>query len=168
MIPAQKQPTIPGVRLSLLISKAKSIHSKPVKKQSAVLAISEMHDFNDYALVEAVQEGVKPDLFFEVAKISQFEVEEIEDLLNITSRTIRSYQKEKKTLSPLKGELLLKLMRLFNRGEEVFGSLQAFRAWVDKPAYGLDGATPFSMLNTSEGINIVMDEVERIAYGEFA
>ena len=124
--------------------------------------------FDNYQLVEAAQQGVKPDLFFEVAKISQFEVGEIENLLNISSRTIRSYKRAKKTLSPLKGELLLKIMRLFERGKQVFGSLSAFRAWVDKPAYGLDGATPFSMLNTSEGINIVMDEVERIAYGEFA
>ena len=124
--------------------------------------------FDNYQLVEAAQRGVKPDLFFEVAKISQFEVEKIENLLNISARTVRSYKRSKKTLSPLKGELLLKIMRLFERGKKVFGSLFAFRAWVDKPAYGLDGATPFSMLNTSEGINIVMDEVERIAYGEFS
>jgi putative toxin-antitoxin system antitoxin component (TIGR02293 family) len=137
-------------------------------KQSSVVSYAN-HSFQDnYTLVEEAQAGVKADLFFEVAKISQFEIDEVEDLLNITSRTIRNYQKEKKTLSPLKGELLLKLIRLFKIGEEVFGSLPAFRAWVDKPAYGLDGVTPFSLLNTSEGINIVMDEVQRIAFGEFA
>lgn len=123
---------------------------------------------DNYKLVEAAQQGVKANLFFELAKIIQYDITVMENLLNVTSRTIRTYQKESKTLSPLKGELLLKLARLFQRGEEVFGSLAAFRAWMDKPAYGLDGAAPFSMLNTSEGINIVMDEVERIAFGEFA
>ena len=123
---------------------------------------------DNYQLVEAAQQGVKANLFFELAKVTQYDITVIENLLNITSRTIRTYQKENRTLSPLKGELLLKLARLFKRGEQVFGSLAAFRAWMEKPAYGLDGTLPFSLLNTSEGINIVKDEVERIAFGEFA
>ena len=128
-----------------------------------------VNDYQEtYQLVEEAQEGVRPELFFVLAKITQFGIEVIENLLNISARTVRNYQKEKRTLPPLKGELLLKLMRLFKRGEEVFGSLTAFGAWVAKPAYGLDGATPFSKLNTSEGVNMVMDEVERIAFGEFA
>jgi putative toxin-antitoxin system antitoxin component (TIGR02293 family) len=123
---------------------------------------------DNYQLVETAQQGVKANLFFELAKVTQYEITVMEKLLNITARTVRTYQKENRTLSPLKGELLLKLARLFQRGEHVFGSLAAFRAWMDKPAYGLDGAVPFSLLNTSEGINIVKDEVERIAFGEFA
>ena len=135
---------------------------------------SEFSDFfafepeDNYQLVEAAQQGVKASLFFELAKVTQYDIAVMENLLNITARTIRTYQKEDRTLSPLKGELLLKLARLFQKGVHVFGSLAAFRAWMEKPAYGLDGAVPFSMLNTSEGINIVKDEVERIAYGEFA
>ena len=120
-----------------------------------------------YKLVEAAQQGVKANLFFELAKVIQYDITVMENLLNVTSRTIRTYQKENKTLSPLKGELLLKLARLFNRGAQVFGSLAAFRSWMDKPAYGLDGVVPFTLLNTSEGINIVKNEVERIAFGEF-
>jgi putative toxin-antitoxin system antitoxin component (TIGR02293 family) len=134
---------------------------------------SEFSDFfafepeDNYQLVEAAQQGVSANLFFDLAKITQYDITVMENLLNITARTVRTYQKEDRTLSPLKGELLLKLARLFKRGQQVFGSLTAFRAWMEKPAYGLHGALPFSLLNTSEGINIVMDEVERIAYGEF-
>jgi putative toxin-antitoxin system antitoxin component (TIGR02293 family) len=123
---------------------------------------------DNYQLVEAARQGVKANLFFELAKVTQYDITVMENLLNITSRTIRTYQKENRTLPPLKGELLLKLARLYQRGQQVFGSLTAFRAWMEKPAYGLDRAVPFSLLNTSEGVNIVKDEVERIAYGEFA
>lgn len=119
-------------------------------------------------LVMAAVEGVNPDLFYEVVKLSQLDIKQVAELLNISTRTVKSYQKSGKTLSPLKGELLLKLLRLFIRGEQVFGTLSSFNTWAEKPAYGLDGATPFFMINTSEGVNLVMDEVERIAYGEFA
>ncbi len=140
--------------------------SKKTEKSDPFLMVNDYQE--TYQLVEKAQEGVKPQLFFVLARITQFGIEVMENLLNITARTVRNYQQEKRTLPPLKGELLLKLMRLFKRGEEVFGSLAAFRAWVAKPAYGLDGATPLSKLNTSEGVNMVMDEVERIAFGEFA
>lgn len=146
--------------------KKPTIKGRKTTKEVSFLMVNDYQE--TYQLVEKAQEGVRPELFFVLARISQFGIEVVEDLLNITSRTVRNYQKEKRTLPPLKGELLLKLMRLFKRGEEVFGSLPSFGAWVAKPAYGLDGATPFSKLNTSEGVNIVMDEVERIAYGEFA
>ncbi len=139
------------------------------KKAAKGVPFLMVNDYQEtYQLVEKAQEGVRPELFFVLARITQFGIEAIENLLNISARTVRNYQQEKRTLAPLKGELLLKLMRLFKRGEEVFGSLTAFRAWVAKPAYGLAGATPFSKLNTSEGVNMVMDEVERIAFGEFA
>ena len=125
-------------------------------------------DLDNTLLVTTAMEGVKPHLLYEAAKLSQLDTEEIAALLNISTRTIKSYQNSGKTLSPLKGELLLKLIRLFIRGEQVFGNLTAFRRWIEKPAYGLDGVAPYAMINTSEGVNLVMDEVDRIAYGEFS
>ena len=59
-------------------------------------------------------------------------------------------------------------MALFRTGETVFGSAEAFRRWMDKPAYGLGDQVPFELLHTSGGIDLVMDEVVRIAYGDLA
>ena len=58
--------------------------------------------------------------------------------------------------------------KLLTRGSHVFGSSEAFSRWLHKPAYGLDGEQPINLLVTSEGVNLVSDEVERIANGEFA
>lgn len=68
----------------------------------------------------------------------------------------------------LKRHLPLKYNQLLARGSEVFGSSESFQQWLRKPAFGLDGDIPRSLLITSEGINLVYDEVERIANGEFA
>ncbi len=64
------------------------------------------------------------------------------------------------------GELLVKLSALFQRGTEIFGSMQEFIHWLGEPAYGLDHQVPLELLYTSEGVNLVADEVERIAYGD--
>ena len=46
--------------------------------------------------------------------------------------------------------------------------MPAFRRWLDKPAYGLDHQPPLALLETSGGIDLVADEVDRIAHGDFA
>ncbi len=60
------------------------------------------------------------------------------------------------------------LKALNQKGESVFGSAHAFRRWMDKPAYGLGGQVPFVLLHTSGGIDLIMDEVTRIEYGDLA
>ena len=89
-------------------------------------------------------------------------------VLGVNERTVRTYQREASNLSPQQSEQLLKYNRLLCRGKEVFGSEEAFNRWLHKPAYGLDNDVPLEYLVTSEGINLVSDEVERIANGEFA
>jgi putative toxin-antitoxin system antitoxin component (TIGR02293 family) len=89
-------------------------------------------------------------------------------VLGVNERTVRTYQREASNLSPQQSEQLLKYNRLLRRGKEVFGSDEAFDRWLRKPAYGLDNDVPLAYLVTSEGINLVNDEVERIANGEFA
>lgn len=89
-------------------------------------------------------------------------------VLGVNERTIRNYKRSNQKLTPQQGEQLLKYKDLLERGSEVFGSQDAFDRWLYKPAFGLDGDKPFDLLVTSEGMNLVSDEVERIANGEFA
>lgn len=113
-------------------------------------------------------EGVDAEVFNQVVDEYNISDDQLAGLLNISKRTISNYIQKKRTLSPFEGELLLKYRRLNIKGKEIFGSLEAFHQWLNKPAFGLDNRIPFSLLRTSEGINLVMDEVERIAFGEFA
>ncbi len=95
-------------------------------------------------------------------------IKHVAHVLGVNERTVRTYQREASNLSPQQSEQLLKYNRLLRRGKEVFGSDEAFNRWLRKPAYGLDNDVPLECLVTSEGINLVSDEVERIANGEFA
>lgn len=107
----------------------------------------------------------------EIKKVSEtFNVSasEIARVLGVNEKTVRNYQRQEARLSPQQGEQLLKYKQLRERGTEVFGAKEAFDRWLHKPAYGLDGEMPVDLLVTSEGINLVYDEVERIANGEFA
>ena len=120
------------------------------------------------ALVQLVKRGVDADAVFLIAERSGLHKETIAHLLETSLKTLRRYQKEHKKLNAKESELILKLADLFERGEQVFGNMAEFRHWIEAPAYGLDNQVPLELLYTSEGINLVLDEVERIAHGDLA
>ena len=123
---------------------------------------------DSFALVMEARIGVLAKTAFDVAALLQFSADELADLLHTTTKTLRTYREGKKRLGPAASEQVLKLLALARLGEEVFGSVPAFRRWLDKPAHGLDHQPPLALLETSGGIDLVADEVARIAHGDFA
>ncbi|WP_082115778.1 type II RES/Xre toxin-antitoxin system antitoxin [Hymenobacter terrenus] len=123
---------------------------------------------DSFALVMEARTGVLAKTAFDVAALLQLSADELANLLHTTTKTLRTYRQAKKRLGPAPSEQVLKLLALARQGEEVFGSASAFRRWLDKPAYGLDNQPPLSLLQTSGGIDLVADEVDRIAHGDLA
>ncbi len=90
------------------------------------------------------------------------------DILGITPKTFRHYRQEGKLLDAPKSEQVLKLAQVAELGREVFGDAESFTRWLQKPAYGLAGKLPVDLFYTGGGIDLVADELTRIAYGDLA
>ncbi len=120
------------------------------------------------SLVLSALQGVSATRFFETAELTGYRREQLAEVFDTSLKTFQRYEREQKKLNPQDSEKILKIMALFRTGETVFGSAEAFRRWMDKPAYGLGDQVPFALLHTSDGIDLVMDEVVRIAYGDLA
>lgn len=123
---------------------------------------------NDYMLVSAATEGIPATVFKRVADLPGLDPEHLATLLDVSVKTVQRHVKEDKKLSPTQSEHLLKIIDLFQQGEEIFGSLSAFERWLSKPAYGLGGKTPLELLQTIVGIELIEEELTRIAYGDLA
>lgn len=119
-------------------------------------------------LVLAALRGVPALLFFDVADQTGYRREQLAEVFDTSLKTFQRYEREHRKLNPQDSEKVLKIQALFARGTEVFGSLDAFRRWMDKPAFGLGNQVPFSLLHTSGGIDLIMDELIRIDYGDLA
>ena len=61
-------------------------------------------------------------------------------------------------------EHLLKIIALFEKGEEVFGSIDEFNYWLNKPFWN-SHETPLGWLNTSGGVDLVTDELDKLSQG---
>jgi putative toxin-antitoxin system antitoxin component (TIGR02293 family) len=67
-----------------------------------------------------------------------------------------------------KAEEVMDIVALFEKGTEVFGSEERFRLWMKQPAYGLGEQIPLDLLQKADGIELILDELIRIEYGDLA
>jgi putative toxin-antitoxin system antitoxin component (TIGR02293 family) len=123
---------------------------------------------DSFSLVMEARKGILATVVFDVANAMQLHVDQLAEILHITTKTLRNYRQDKRKLNPSHSEQTLKLLALQIKGSKVFGEAPSFRRWLEKPAYGLDDQVPLDLLETSGGIDLVMEELDRIAYGDLA
>lgn len=128
----------------------------------------EVNEENQFSLVNKAQLGLPASAFFDLQEFTDFSNQELAGLLNVSFKTIQRYEKEGKHLSAQNSEQLLKIIALYKKAEHVFGSLESFNRWLRKPAPGLGGHKPFSLMHTSGGIDLVREEILRIEFGALA
>ncbi len=92
---------------------------------------------------------------------------ELADILELTDRTLRRYEPND-VLNRRLSERALEIAGLYSRGEEVFGNAASFRQWMESIVPALGHRSPKSFLDTSIGIQMLLDELGRIEHGVFA
>lgn len=83
---------------------------------------------------------------------------------NLSSRTISNYKESKKNLDPLYGEHLLKMIVLYEKGEQIFGNVDEFNYWLRKPFWN-SNETPSDWLGTGGGVDFLTEELDKLAQG---
>ena len=78
-------------------------------------------------------EAIYASAFDDMLAVTSYDKDFAADLLDVSYKTVWRYQKEKKKLSPLQSEYILKTIALFNKGSQVFGNKESFSRWLDKP-----------------------------------
>lgn len=88
--------------------------------------------------------------------------------MGISVRTLERHQKDKKPLSPVQSDRLLRYARIAARAEEVFEDALKARDWLKRPIAALAGEVPLNLLDTEAGVEQVDDILTRIEYGVYS
>lgn len=91
-----------------------------------------------------------------------------ENVFEVTPKTLSRYRSEDVKLPAAVIELSLKIKDMYNLGKEIFGTNEELNKWLNEKSYGLNNTVPAKLLNTSSGIDLVHEELTRIAYGTTA
>ncbi len=119
---------------------------------------------SNHAIVFSARKGLKTKVFYDFADTIQMPEKTLASLINLSARTISNYKEKRKNLEPLYSEHLLKLIVLFEKGEEIFGNLDEFNYWLKKPFWN-SRQKPIDWIVTSGGVDLVMEEIDKLSQG---
>ncbi len=123
---------------------------------------------SNYMLVIKAHEGIDAKKMQELMLLTHHDKVFFANILHISPKTIDRYIKEDKKFNPTESEKMLKLEQVYDWGKKVFGNIESFNRWIEKPAYGLGHKIPKLLMQTHGGLELVEDELIRIAYGALA
>ena len=119
---------------------------------------------SSHAIVFSARKGLKATVFYDFAETIKMPEKTLANILNLSARTISNYKKQQKLLEPVYGEHLLKLIALYEKGEEIFGNIDEFSYWLKKPFWSVE-ETPMSWIVTPGGVDLLMEELDKLAQG---
>src|SRR5512141_2868490 len=128
-------------------------------KTKSVLKSYEKHLDDRYWMVEEAASGIPASAVFDLIDLTHLNKQFIAGMLNLSTKTLDRYRQGGKQLNAASGELMLKLLSLFKKGEKIFGNSTEFQKWIDQPAFGLGFKIPKELMQTSAGIDLIMDEL---------
>jgi len=134
------------------------------------MSIAQLHTKlnNPVELLKLSRSGIRFKLFLEIVKSSPFSLKEWSTFLHLTERTIQRYKKESKTFEPIQSERIIEIAKLQKKGKELFGSKENFEQWMSSNIVAIGGIKPIELLDSSFGIDLLMDELGRIEHGILA
>lgn len=117
-----------------------------------------------HAIVLAARKGLKPKIFYDFAEAIKMSEKFLAGIINLSARTISNYKEQQKVLEPTHSEHLLKLITLYEKGENIFGNVDEFNYWLKKPFWN-SKETPLEWVKTPGGVDLLMDELDKLAQG---
>jgi len=118
-------------------------------------------------MVEAIRKGLRKEAVDHVAVALEVSPAEISRFLHVSPRTIHRYKPEE-ILSLDVSDHLVQICKVYDRALAIFGDRRKALRWLRYPSQPLGNTTPFDLLDTSAGVEMVIDELGRIEYGIFA
>lgn len=117
--------------------------------------------------INIIRTGIPKQAMDNLMEITDLTLTEMASIVHTSDRTLRRYTAGQK-LSQDQSERMVEMAKLYGRGEEVFGSLESFREWMNTRLVPFGNKKPKEYLDTSIGIRMIQDELGRIEHGIFA
>jgi putative toxin-antitoxin system antitoxin component (TIGR02293 family) len=122
---------------------------------------------SDFDILELTRRGIPKKAMLSLVNKISLTLQEFSNIMHISERTFQRYEDDSMVKTEY-AEKAVELALLYVRGEEVFGSLDKFKRWMKTPSHIFKDQTPFNLLDSSIGFDLVLKELGRIEQGIFS
>lgn len=120
------------------------------------------------AMAQRVEEGLPVLDIVQFGKQAGFTTDELARLIQIPARTYARRVASKGRLKLTEGERAVRIMRLYDRARQVFGTGENTRRWFNSQLVVLGGQTPLEFAQTEPGAREIENVIGRIEDGIFS
>lgn len=117
--------------------------------------------------ISLIKTGIPKQSLDSLLEATGISPQEMSSYMHISERTLRNYTSNT-LLNPEMTERALEIAQVYEKGCAVFGSIASFQQYMNSDVPSLGGQKPKSFLDTSVGIQFLMDELGRIEHGILA
>jgi len=118
-------------------------------------------------LIELGNIGITKNAVSHLANYLSLSWKQIADLLPVTERTLQRYSSHQH-FNPAVSEQVLHIAEVVAKGTEVFQDKRKLAIWLNAPHKVFYGKTPFTMLESRFGMELVLEELGRIEFGVYS
>ena len=122
---------------------------------------------NKLWMIMTIRQGVSYHLFDAIQKYTPFSEENWATFLNLSTKSLQRYKKDKTRFKPLHSEKIIELAEVTQIGLDVFDTMEQFKLWLETPSFALGKIKPMELLRDSYGKEMVIAELVRIDHGIF-
>lgn len=147
------------------IKKQTTIHRNNESKTSSLFSIlgSSSEDY----IIGIIRNGIPKKMMDELMMETGITPAEMADYIRTSDRTLRRYN-HNTILNKEQSERVLELAMLYEKGKEVFESMNAFKEWMNAPLMASGNKKPKQYLDTSIGITKLIHILGRIEHGVYS
>ena len=122
---------------------------------------------NKMDLVELGSIGVTKNAVSHLADYLSLSWKQVADLLPVTERTLQRYTLQQH-FSPAVSEQVLHIAKVIAKGTDIFKEKSKLLLWLNTPHKVFSRKTPFAMLGSRFGTELVLEELGRIEFGVYS
>jgi len=115
--------------------------------------------------ISAIHAGIDPSI---IRHLDEIGVDASYQSRIIPLRTLQRRIANGERLTPSEGERAMRFVRIVAEADRVFGDHDKGLRWLKSPKKQLNGQSPFDLMDTDLGVQLVRDMIGRIDEGYFA
>lgn len=120
-----------------------------------------------YAYLKALKDGLPYRSVQSFINHSTLSKSQVSKLIHVSERTLQRNSPDR-IMDINTSERLLQLTRLFLKGIDVFNDKEKFIMWTNRQNKSLAYTKPLELMETTLGMELVLDELIRIEHGVFS
>lgn len=114
--------------------------------------------------IELSRKGLTVKQMYAILAFTNITIKELPNIIALSERQINRYTKEKVLRTDISAQLI-QIVELYSKGYDLFEDRAKFQTWMSRKNKGLGNIEPKKLLDTHFGIQMVVDELGRLAYG---